>query len=77
MGWSFVYILKSIGARTLPCGRPFFWFLHLLLPSIFFSTYVLDNLCVLYMTSSRQRVYGALGCDAIQLVPWVRLSTNV
>ena len=24
IGWSFMYTLKSSGASTLPCGRPFF-----------------------------------------------------
>ena len=31
IGWSFVYMLKRSGARTLPCGRPFLCDRHLLL----------------------------------------------
>ena len=26
IGWSFVYMLKRVGERTLPCGRPSFVF---------------------------------------------------
>ena len=36
-GWSLVYMLKRLGDRTLPCGKPFFCFLHLL-RSLFSST---------------------------------------